>query len=97
VPLLPQLFDTMLLAWTLVTDRRKLRAIELLQSEAQRVFRARPHVHRFGGTEFRVGTREPGHRMAMASSMRTSGAIIAPSPSRQALLCRTTSSRSRVG
>ena len=61
VPFLPQLFDAMLLAWTLVTDRRKLRAIELLQSEAQRTFGVRLHGHRFGGTEFRVGARELGH------------------------------------
>ena len=61
LPLLPQLFDALLLAWTLLTDRRKLCALEVLEVEARRIFGAQLRTHRFGGTEFHVGGRELAH------------------------------------
>ena len=61
VPLMPQVFDAMLLTWTGLTDRRKLRAIERLHDDARRIFGATIRNHRFGGTEFWAAGRELGH------------------------------------
>lgn len=61
VPFMPRLFDAMLLAWTVLTDRRKLGAIELLEAEARRVFATTARPHRFGGTEFCLAGCELGH------------------------------------
>lgn len=61
VPLLPQLFDALLLAWTAAFHRRRLRAMEALEDAALALPGVRPRVHRFGGTEFCQSGRELGH------------------------------------
>ncbi len=61
VPLLPQMFDALLLTVTALTNRGKLRAFELLEQQAVETFGARVGVHRFGGTGFFVNGSELGH------------------------------------
>jgi hypothetical protein len=61
VPLLPQLFDAWLLLVTAMSDRSKLRAIELLEKRVVEIFDAQMRVHRYGGTGFVVGETELGH------------------------------------
>ncbi|MEP6955921.1 MAG: luciferase family protein [Chthoniobacterales bacterium] len=61
VPLLPQIFDAWLLLATALTNREKLRAIELLEERAVELFHATLSVHRFGGVGFMAGDRELGH------------------------------------
>ena len=61
MPLLPQLFDALLLMATALTNRPKLRAIELLVHEVQGDCGAELRSHRFGGTGFCVGRHELGH------------------------------------
>ncbi len=61
VPLLPQFFDALLLMGTALTNRGKLRAIELLEKRAVELFHATLSVHRFGGVGFSAGGRELGH------------------------------------
>jgi hypothetical protein len=61
VPLLPQLFDAWLLLVTALSDRSKLRAIELLEKGATEIFGAEVRVHRYGGTGFVIGETELGH------------------------------------
>ena len=61
VPLLPQLFDALLLAWTAAFHRERLRAMEILEAAALVLPGVSPRVHRFGGTEFRRAGRELGH------------------------------------
>jgi len=61
VPLLPQLFDAWLTLATALTDRSKLRAIELLEIRAVEAFGAQVRVHRYGGTGFVLGEIELGH------------------------------------
>ena len=61
VPLLPQLFDALLLSVTALTNRPKLRAIEALEAGAVKSFHAKLSVHRFGGVAFVVNDRELGH------------------------------------
>ena len=93
VPLLPQLFDAMLLSWTLLTDRHKMRAIELLQSKATRSFCARVRTHRFGGTEFCVGAGNLDTCMATGCSTQMSVGSIGTTSSRAGLRCRIMSLR----
>jgi hypothetical protein len=60
VPLFPQLFDSLLLAWTFFTCRPRLAALEALQEALET--RVALAVHRFGGLEFRdARDRELGH------------------------------------
>ena len=61
IPLLPQLFDALLLVITAVTAPKKLRAIEVLEERACRMFGAQRQVHRFGGVGFFVSGAELGH------------------------------------
>ena len=61
VPLLPQLFDALLLVWTAVFRRARLRALEALESAALALPGVCPRVHRFGGLEFHQAGRELGH------------------------------------
>ena len=61
VCILPQLLDTLLLAYTLVSDPSKARAMHALETEVLAWPGVTTRIHRFGGTEFRVGGREIGH------------------------------------
>ena len=62
VPMAPQIFDSLLLAWVCVAHRSRLQAMEMLEAEALRMPRVRLRVHRFGGMEFRRdGVGELGH------------------------------------
>ena len=61
VYLLPQLLDMALLAHTLARHPAKARAMHALEAEVLRWPGVSAHIHRFGGTEFRVKGREIGH------------------------------------
>ena len=61
VPLVPQVFDTMLLMATLLRDRRALSVRESLEREAGRLLGAALSVHRFGGLGFKSGRHELAH------------------------------------
>lgn len=61
VPLFPQLFDAFLLLTTALTNRPKLRAIELLEKRAAECLDAKLRNHRYGGVGFVVNGRELGH------------------------------------
>lgn len=61
VPLAPQLFNAMLLAWTALFQREKLRAIEALETAALRLPGVQRTTHRFGGTGFMRDGREFAH------------------------------------
>ena len=61
VPLLPQLFDALLLAWTAAFRRPRLRAMEALEAAALSLPGVTLHTHRLGGAEFHRGGRELGH------------------------------------
>ncbi len=61
VPLFPQVFDALLLAWTCLAHRPRLAAMEALEARALTLPGVRLRVHRLGGTEFVGGTRELGH------------------------------------
>ena len=52
LPLAPQFFDALLLAWTALVDRPRLRAMEALESAALQLPDVAPCVHRFGGVGF---------------------------------------------
>ena len=52
IPLAPQFFDAMLLTWTALFHREKLRAIETLQMAALRLAGVKGTTHRFGGFGF---------------------------------------------
>lgn len=52
VPLLPQLFDAILLAHTSIVHRPRLRAMEMLEAGMLRQSNVSLKVHHFGGTEF---------------------------------------------
>ena len=52
IPLAPQLFDALLLVWTALFHRKKLRAIEALQTSALRLSGVKGTTHRFGGFGF---------------------------------------------
>jgi len=60
VPFFPQIFDSLLLAWTCLAHRSRLAAMMRLEAVLGR--RVRLAVHRFGGTEFRDAAGRPlGH------------------------------------
>jgi hypothetical protein len=61
VPLLPQLFDAVLLGVTTITAPRRLRAIEMLQREMRETTGVTTTVHRFGGVGFKLNGMEIGH------------------------------------
>jgi hypothetical protein len=61
VPLLPQIFDTMLLLGTALFNWRALGLRESLESEACRSLGVELSVHRFGGVGFRHGRHELAH------------------------------------
>ena len=61
VPGLPQYFDTMLLTWTALFHRRRLRAMEAIEEATLQMPGVRLCVHRLGGMEFVCGERELGH------------------------------------
>lgn len=52
VPILPQLFDALLLAWTTLFHRRRLRAMEEVEDFVLQIPGMRTCVHRFGGIGF---------------------------------------------
>ena len=52
VPLAPHLFDAMLLVWTALFHRERLRAIDALQTSALRLSDVKGTTHRFGGFGF---------------------------------------------
>jgi hypothetical protein len=61
IPLAPQLFDTMLLVWTALFHRDRLRAIEAIEAGALRITGLETTVHRLGGIEFSLAGHELGH------------------------------------
>lgn len=61
VPLLPQLFDALLLTWTCVARRPRLAAMEELERRVLALPGVCLRVHRFGGTEFGQAGHELGH------------------------------------
>lgn len=61
IPLLPQLFDSFLVLITVMTSRRKLRAMELLEERTCSTLYATTGVHRFGGVRFLLDKTELGH------------------------------------
>lgn len=61
VPGAPQLLDAFLLTGTLLLHPRRHAAMEQLQETVAAWTGVTLHVHRFGGTGFRLGRRELGH------------------------------------
>src|SRR5678815_1687201 len=61
VPLAPQFFDALLLAWTALFHRETLRAIEQLEVAALRLPDVERSSHRFGGLGFARNGREFAH------------------------------------
>ena len=61
VPLAPQFFDALLLAWTALFHREKLRAIEALETSALHLPGVQRMTHRFGGIGFMRKGREFAH------------------------------------
>jgi hypothetical protein len=61
VPLAPQLFDSLLLAWTALRHPNQLRAMEAVEDAAMGITDVRLTVHRLGGIGFSLGGRELGH------------------------------------
>jgi len=61
MPLLPQIFDTMLLVTTVLFDWRALALREWLELEACRSLGVELSVHRFGGVGFTSGRHELAH------------------------------------
>jgi hypothetical protein len=61
IPLLPQLFDAGLMIATMLFDRPRLRAIEMLEDAICDKYSVQRRPHRFGGVGFFVGTTEIGH------------------------------------
>lgn len=61
VPGLPLIFDAMLLSWTALARRQRLRAIEAVEAAALQIPGVRRGVHRLGGIEFILVNRELGH------------------------------------
>lgn len=61
VPLAPQFFDALLLAWTALFHRQRLQAMENLEEAALRLPGVTPRVHRFGGIGFACRGREFAH------------------------------------
>lgn len=61
VYVLPQLLDTALLAHTVVRRPEAAQAMHLIEAEVLCWPGVTTGIHRYGGTEFRVGSREIGH------------------------------------
>ncbi len=61
VYVLPQLLDTALLAHTVLRRPETARAMHLVEAEILNWPGVTSGIHRYGGTEFRVGSREIGH------------------------------------
>jgi len=61
VPLAPQLFDALLLAWTALRHRERIEAMEAIEAAALEIPGIRLTVHRLGGVGFSLGRRELGH------------------------------------
>ena len=61
VPLASQFFDALLLAWTALFHREKLRAIEALETSALNLPGVQRTTHRFGGIGFMREGREFAH------------------------------------
>ncbi len=61
LPLAPQLFDALLLAWTALFHRERLRSMESLEAAALALPGVTPSVHRFGGIGFRRDGQEFAH------------------------------------
>ena len=61
VPLAPQIFDALLLAWTALFHRQRLAAMEALEAHALQLPGVRPGRHRFGGAGFLRDGREFAH------------------------------------
>ena len=61
VPLLPQLFDALLLGWTALFRRERVHAMDALEAGALALPGVTLHVHRLGGIEFHRAGRELGH------------------------------------
>jgi hypothetical protein len=60
LPLAPDLFDAFLLAWTALTNRKRLAAMESVEDIALRLEGVRLKRHRFGG----IGFAADGHEFA---------------------------------
>ncbi len=58
---LPQLLDTVLLAHTVACRPDTARAMHVLEAEVLTWPGVTTGIHRYGGTEFQVGSREIGH------------------------------------
>ena len=61
IPLLPQIFDALLLGWTALFHRERLRAVESLEAAVLRLPGVKLCVHRFGGIGFARDGREFAH------------------------------------
>ncbi len=61
VPLAPQFFDALLLAWTALFHRKRLHAIESLEAGALCLIGVKRTAHRFGGIGFERDGREFAH------------------------------------
>ena len=61
VPLLPHIFDALLLAWTALFHREQFAAMEALEARALRFPGVRTCRHRFGGIGFERGGCEFAH------------------------------------
>lgn len=61
IPLVPQVFDAWLVAWTAVFHRRRLAAMEALERQAGGWPGVERWPHRLGGIGFRRGGREFAH------------------------------------
>ena len=61
VPFAPQLFDTALLTWTAVSDPRRLKAMDAVEHQIQRLPGVDRCAHRYGGVGFVHGGREFAH------------------------------------
>lgn len=61
VPLLPQVFDAVLLGVTTIAAPRRLRAMEMLQRAMREASGVTTTVHRFGGVGFNFNGVEVGH------------------------------------
>jgi hypothetical protein len=61
IPLAPQLFDSLLLAWTALRHPNRLRAMEAIEEAAIGIPGVSLTVHRLGGVGFSLRGRELGH------------------------------------
>jgi hypothetical protein len=61
VPFAPHLFDTALLTWTALSDPRRLKAMDAVEHQIQRLPGVDRCAHRYGGVGFVHGGREFAH------------------------------------